>query len=317
MATALDIFLQKLAQFGLEYFRRYYGLYRAEVKNVKDPEQRGRIQVQCPEVGHKVVLPRWVDCGFMAAGKNRGWFWPPEVGDSVWVSFERGDAGRPNLYFGGWFGDKDVPTELGYPGKDKEPKRRGFSTRTGHTLVFNEEEGKEAVELYWRKPGSQPKEKETDDRSGDKASLMFDKEGSILITNKNGTKVVLDAKDKKVIIEDKDNSNKIVMDDKSITITGKQKVVVACDLIHLGVDGPSDNLALAKKTRAEIKALRDSVKAFVGTFNKHKHMVTGIMTAGSPAAQSQTAPVNSMAPASPADDPPSVGEIKSDVVLSK
>jgi phage baseplate assembly protein gpV len=317
MASPLDIFLQKLGQWGLEYFHRYYGLYRAEVKNVKDPEQRGRIQVQCPEVGHTAVLPKWVDPSFAAAGTNRGWFWPPEVGDSVWVSFERGDAARPNLYFGGWFGDKEVPSELGYPGKDKEPKRRGFSTRTGHTFVFNEEEGKEAVELYWRKPGSQPKDKETDARSGDKASLVFDKEGSILLTNKNGTNVVLDAKTKKVTIEDKDNNNKIVMDDKSITITGSKKVVVACDLIHLGVDDPSDNLALAKKTRAEIKALRDSVKKFVSTFNSHKHMVTGIQTAGSPVAHTQTAPVNSMAPGSPASAPPSVGEIKSDVVLSK
>jgi hypothetical protein len=313
--SMFDNFLQKLAEYGLEHFRRYYSLYRAEVMKNDDPEERGRIQVKCPEVGHKDVLPRWVDPSFMAAGKNRGWFWPPEVGDSVWVSFERGDPNRPNLYFGGWFGDKEVPKELGYAGK--VPKKRGFSTRTGHTVIINEEAGKEAIEIYWRQPKNQPKDKETDDRSGDKASLIFDKEGSILLTNKNGTNVVLNAKDKTVTIEDKDNKNKIVMDSKNITITGDKKVVVACDLIHLGEDGPADRLALAKLTRAEIKAVRDSLNSLVSTFNSHKHLVTGIQTAGAPVSHTQTAPVNTMKPGSPADPPASVGEIKSDVVHSK
>lgn len=314
MAAPLDIFIQKLQTYGLEFFRRYYGLYRAEVKKVDDPESRGRIQVQCPEVGHTQVLNKWVDPGFMAAGKQRGWFWPPEVGDSVWVSFERGDAGKPNLYFGGWFGSDEVPTELGYA--DKKPKRRGFATRTGHTIVFNEESGKESVEIYWRKPGSQPKDPDTAKRDGDKASLIFDKDGSIKLSNKNESTVVLDAANKKITITDKDNGNTIVMNDKSITITGKKKVVVACDAIHLGKDGPSDNLALAKLVKGEISSLRDAVKSFVSTFNSHKHIVTGIVTAGSPVTQSQTAPVPTQAPLSPAQDPSAVKDVKSDVVLS-
>lgn len=264
MASPIDIFLQKLSEWGLEYFHRYYGLYRAEVKNVKDPEQRGRIQVQCPEVGHAAVLPKWVEPSFAAAGANRGWFWPPEVGDSVWVSFERGDAARPNLYFGGWFGDKEVPTELGYPGKDKEPKRRGFSTRTGHTFVFNEESGKESVELYWRKPGSQPADKKTAARDGDKASLVFDKEGSILITNKNGTNVVLDAKDKKITIEDKDNKNTIVIDSNGVKITTSKDVIIA-DAANCNINAKKVTLA----DGADTPAVRgDDIKQWL---SQHTH----------------------------------------------
>lgn len=225
MASPFDIFIQKLTDWGLEYFHRYYGLYRAEVKKVDDPEERGRIQVQCPEVGHTKVLPKWVEPSFMAAGKNRGWFWPPEVGDSVWVSFERGDAGRPNLYFGGWFGDKEVPTELGYASKN--PKRRGFATRAGHTVIFNDEAGKESVELFWRKPSSQPADKETAKRDGDKASLVFDKDGSITLTNKNESTVVLDAKNKKITIEDKDNNNTVVIDSNGVKISTSKDVVIA------------------------------------------------------------------------------------------
>lgn len=220
-----DAFLQNLVEYGLEHFRKYYSLYRAEVMRVDDPQERGRIQVMCPEVGHTAVLERWVDPSFMAAGTNRGWFWPPEVGDSVWVSFERGDPNRPNLYFGGWFGNKEVPAELGYA--NKNPKRRGFSTRTGHTIVFNEESGKESIELYWRKPSSQPADKKTADRNADKASLIFDKDGSITLSNKNESTVVLDAANKKITITDKDNSNTVVLDSKGVKITTSKDVVIA------------------------------------------------------------------------------------------
>ena len=310
-----EVFLQKLSEFGLEFFRRFYGLYRADVMKVDDPESRGRIQIKCSEVGHSGTINRWVDPSFISAGTERGMFWPPEVGDSVYVSFDRGDAARPKVYFGGWFGDKDLPKEFGYA--DKKPKRRGLITRMGHMLVFNEEADKESVELVWHKPGSQPADPKSAPRTGKKASLTFDKEGTITISNKNESTIVMDAKDKKITITDKDNSNKIVMDDKAITITGSKKVVVACDLIHLGKDGPSDNLALAKLTKAEIKAVRDTLKALVGKFNSHKHSVKGIKTAGPPPAHVQTAPVDSGAPTNaPADDPAAVEDIKSVVVLS-
>lgn len=223
--ASFDVFLQKLTEWGLEHFRKYYGLYRAEVMKVDDPEERGRIQIMCPEVGHGAVLEKWVDPSFPAAGKDRGWFWPPEVGDSVWVSFERGDGNRPNLYFGGWFGDKEVPKELGYASKN--PKRRGFSTRTGHTVVFNEESGKESVEIYWRKPKSQPSGKDTASRDGDSASLVFNSDGSVTATNKNKSTVSLDAKNKKITVEDKDNSNTIVLDSSGVKITTSKDVVIA------------------------------------------------------------------------------------------
>ncbi len=224
MASPFEIFLQRLTSVGLEYFRRYYGLYRSEVMKVDDPETRGRIQIRCPEVGLNTVLNKWVDPAMAGAGTDRGWFWPPEVGDSVWVSFERGDPSLPNMYLGGWFGDKEVPSELGYASKN--PKRRGFTTRTGHSFIVNEEAGKESVEIVWRKPQSQPASGKTAARNGDKASLEFDSDGSITLTNKNSTSVKLDAKNKKIVVTDKDNSNTITMDSKGVTIQTNGKVDV-------------------------------------------------------------------------------------------
>jgi hypothetical protein len=222
--SAFDVFYQRLVETGLEFFKKFYGLYRAEVIKTDDPQSRGRIQIQCPEVGHTTVVNKWVDPSFPAAGLNRGWFWPPEVGDSVYVSFERGDPSMPKVYFGGWFGTADVPKE--FASDKKEPTKRGFALRNGHAFVFVEKSGEESIELTWRKPSSAPEKKKTADRGDEKAYLLFDKEGSIKIENKNKTSVELNAKDKKIVITEKDNSNIITIDKDGVKIETKGKLLV-------------------------------------------------------------------------------------------
>lgn len=213
-----DVFMQKLSQYGLEFFRKFYSTYRAEVTRVDDPEARGRIQIWCPEAGHTSSVNVWVEPSFSGAGKNRGSFWPPEVGDSVWVSFERGEPGLPRMYWGGWFGTDEVPTEI-RPDKDKEPKKRGFVLRNGSRLTFDETSGSEAVELVWHKPSSQPAAKATADRdSADKTFLKFDSTGSITLQNKNQSSVKLDADGKKIVITDKDNNNTVTIDSNGVKI---------------------------------------------------------------------------------------------------
>ena len=65
------------------------GLYRAVVKNVTDPEGRGRIKVACAQL--------W-------GNDTTDWVWPcapansaalPAIGDQVWLGFEAGDEDHP------------------------------------------------------------------------------------------------------------------------------------------------------------------------------------------------------------------------------
>ena len=69
--------------------KEYYGKHRAICKDVHDPEQLGRIRVQCPSI-------------FGAALSE--WAWPnvppgmlviPEEGECVWIEFEDGDIRYP------------------------------------------------------------------------------------------------------------------------------------------------------------------------------------------------------------------------------
>lgn len=269
---------------------RFTALYIGEVVDREDPEGIGRVRVRIP--GLVEPASSWAfPLGTVGGGSaQRGFFAVPEKGAEVGVFFHQGDVDHP-YYLSGHWGKPDGKAEVPEPVKDlsKEdaPKVRAFETER-FLLVF-------------------------DDRSGSEKLVLKDKSTNDIIVIEAATGIrIKTAKD--VTVEAEGN---VVVTGDNVTITGAKKVVVACDLIHLGMDGPDDNLALAKLTRAEIKSVRDSLKSLVSKFNSHKHMVTGIMTAGSPAAQSQTAPVNSMAPASPADEPADVAEIKSEVILAK
>jgi uncharacterized protein involved in type VI secretion and phage assembly len=187
-------FLENFLFYGLEYFNKYYGCYRGDVVRNDDPQNRGRIMVQVPTVGHISALEVWVDPIFDGAGGNRGVFWPPEVGDSVRVFFEGGDASKPCGYHGGWYGTEDVPEEFATSDQGQEfkvPERRGLMTRGGHSLVFDDTDGEQALTITWNKPASQPKTRaETPDRTETKnqARLKF-VDGGIEIVFKDDQKI--------------------------------------------------------------------------------------------------------------------------------
>jgi hypothetical protein len=222
MITPEEI-LQNITEYGLEFYRIYPGLYRALVTRNDDPETRGRIQAHVASMQSEAP-DIWIKPAFLGAGKNRGLFWPPEVGDAVFVSFYNGNPSRPELYVGGWFGYPDdateVPSELGYS-QDK-PDIRGVVTRMGHVLLFRDAPGNEGVELIWNKPNTGD-EALTDSsktatrpgsaaQGGGTASLKFESDGSIQVTD-NATpnqKIRLDAPSKEITIED-GNGNKITL----------------------------------------------------------------------------------------------------------
>lgn len=228
-----EAFLENLIRIGLEYFGRFYGIYRGIVVSNSDPEARGRIKVIVPAVGHKEGAPPnvWVEPAFDGAGSNRGGFWPPEIDDGVWISFQNGDPRRPEVYWGGWYGAPDskteVPTEF-QNGDGKPVDRRGWVTRAGHVVVFDNENGKEAIRIIWHKPISSDKSltdrSVTADRTkGDSAKLAFESDGSITLEDKSKNTAILNASG--IELRDKDQ-NKIVISGGKIEITSSNEVNV-------------------------------------------------------------------------------------------
>ena len=87
-----------------------FGLYRAKVSNIEDPEQRGRIKVVCPEVIGVNVESAWCDPCVNVAYDKGGDFCIPALDEFVWIAFIAGDPNKP-VYLGGWWKKESVPKD--------------------------------------------------------------------------------------------------------------------------------------------------------------------------------------------------------------
>lgn len=87
---------------------KYYGLYQGIVTSIKDPEKRGRIKVQCPEVLGGDEESAWCDPLVPVAYDYGGDFFIPPLGEAVWLQFIAGDSNRP-VWQGGWWQTNMTP----------------------------------------------------------------------------------------------------------------------------------------------------------------------------------------------------------------
>jgi uncharacterized protein involved in type VI secretion and phage assembly len=92
--------------------KKYYGKYRGTVVQNLDPEQRGRLQVEVPDV-LSLVPSTWAEACVPLSGTlgpPMGVYVVPPVGAAVWVEFEHGDPNLP-VWVGCRFANaSDVPT---------------------------------------------------------------------------------------------------------------------------------------------------------------------------------------------------------------
>lgn len=91
---------------------------QAKVVSVKDPQSRNRVQVRIYDVDgladQDAVV--WARVAVPFAGKNRGAFFLPDVGDEVLVAYLSGDPRFPVVLGGLWNGSDTAPETLGGDG---------------------------------------------------------------------------------------------------------------------------------------------------------------------------------------------------------
>lgn len=86
----------------------FYGVYPAVVTNTDDPEKRGRIKCQIPDVLSGEVESAWCEPVVAVAYDKGGDFCVPQLKECVWVAFIGGDENRP-VYLGGWWQENMTP----------------------------------------------------------------------------------------------------------------------------------------------------------------------------------------------------------------
>lgn len=154
---------------------RFHGGYLAEVVGLDDPARLARVQVRvlnCDGVdGHDG--PVWARVASAFAGKNRGAFLLPDVGDEVLVVFMNGDSRHPIVVGGLWNGTDTAPETL----SGGRNVRKVIRSKNGVKLTLEDRDGRERFTV--ETPGKQ------------KITLR-DGPGRITIEDRHGNRVRLE-----------------------------------------------------------------------------------------------------------------------------
>lgn len=115
---------------------KHFGKYTGIVKDNRDDQNLGQLQVSVPAIfpPDELVAAR--------PALPYGFFFVPENGAKVWVEFEGGDLGLPL-----WTGVQYVPGEWASEAAVNPPQKRVIKTAAGHLIVLNDKSGKEGIEI--------------------------------------------------------------------------------------------------------------------------------------------------------------------------
>ena len=109
------------------------GIAKAVVVDNTNPKGVGRVGVRFPWHTRPEDV-HWAPLAAPMAGRDRGLWFRPEVGDEVLVAFERGDSRLPYIIGGLW--NAAAPPPAGAAGTSND--LRMIRTRNGHTLLFDD-----------------------------------------------------------------------------------------------------------------------------------------------------------------------------------
>ena len=126
------------------------------VTNVQDPDNYGRVKVKFPwmQNGATEIESYWARIAMPSAGKERGFYFLPEVNDEVLIAFEHGDPSTPYIVGALWNG-KDAPPETNADAhKNGKTVHRIIASRLNHKIVFDDSDDKPSI-LIMDKTGKQ------------------------------------------------------------------------------------------------------------------------------------------------------------------
>lgn len=167
-----------LAETDLESGGYVNGVAVAIVCENKDNSGQGRVKVKYSWHSDRTVS-NWARVVTPMAGKGRGVYFIPEVGDEVLVAFEQGNPGSPYIVGSLWNGRAQAPEN----NTDGKNDRRVIHSRSGHKLVFDDG-AKSLVQLELK--------------DGKKLTIDDDR---LCLDDGQGNRVDIDSKNKTVTIE--------------------------------------------------------------------------------------------------------------------
>ncbi|APR88479.1 VgrG protein [Minicystis rosea] len=153
---------------------RVYGVVVGQVIDNNDPDNLGRVKLKFPWISdeHKTD---WTRVMTPMAGKERGFFFLPEVGDEVLVTFQFGDVSHPYV-LGALWSKEDRPPPTANKGQsskgERSVNRRVIQSTSGHLITLDDSKGKEKITIV----GKGGKDKIEIDSTSNKITIESDKD---------------------------------------------------------------------------------------------------------------------------------------------
>ena len=186
-----------------------------------DPESRGRVKVKFPFNGSdgNPCASDWIHVAGPYAGRDRGFYFLPEVDDEVLVGFFQGDIDHPVVLGSLWNGT-DKPPSGAF--NDKNDIKMIY-TRSGHQLIFDETSGSEKISII--------------DKTGSNSIVIDSAQNTITVSS-----------DKDIVFKATENVTFDVGKDFSVEAKGKVSLKATGDLSAEGM-----NATIKAQTAAKIE----------------------------------------------------------------
>lgn len=167
----------------------FHSAHLATVISLKDPDNLARVQIRLLNFDgvESHDGPVWARVAAPFAGKDRGAFWIPDVGDEVLVTFINGDSRLPVVIGGLWNGTSKSPKTI----SEGQNRFKVLRSKNGVQITLDDQEGQEQC----------------------------------IIETPAGQKITLKDRPAQILIEDAAN-NSIKMEASGITVHGAAKVTV-------------------------------------------------------------------------------------------
>ena len=128
---------------------RIPGVVVGIVTNNQDPDGMGRIKVRLP-FSSDTDESNWARIATPMAGKDRGFYFLPEIEDEVLVAFTHGDPRLPFILGALWNGQDPPPVK----NDDGKNDVRVIKSRSGHVIRLTDKDGEEKIEIIDTKGNS-------------------------------------------------------------------------------------------------------------------------------------------------------------------
>jgi uncharacterized protein involved in type VI secretion and phage assembly len=238
---------------------RLNGVVVGLVKDIDDPVGEGRVRVQFPWLPDEgEPLSGWAPIVRTMAGKERGFYYMPELEDEALVAFEHGDVDHPYVV-GFLHNGVDLP-----PDDDIDFKVRRVKTVSGHILEFDDRGGKERIELKTQ---------------GGHHLVMEDAPGTVTLESSGGQKLVMEDVPAKVTLSTTGGTS-IEMSDAPSTVTVKTMAGVSVDITDAGgvtVNAPTGSLSITCLNATITASAACSVTAATISFNSGIATFSGVV----------------------------------------